>query len=85
MIDTTTVLGYSERSKATTFILCILFGEIGVHDIYLGRIGLFIAKALTGNFGGIGYIVDLILIITNRYKDESGRRVASKKLKEKNL
>lgn len=48
-----------EKDKLTTFILCVFLGCFGFHELYLGRIKMFVIKLLTLNFFGIGWIFDV--------------------------
>lgn len=48
-----------EKDKLTTFILCVFLGYFGFHELYLGRIKMFVVKLLTLNFFGIGWIFDV--------------------------
>lgn len=47
-----------------TLACSIVFGAFGVDRFIMGHIGLGILKLLTGGFGGIWWIVDIILIAT---------------------
>ncbi len=60
------------KSKLATLLLCIFLGEIGVHRFYVGKIGTGILWLLTGGIFGIGWIVDIILIATDNFKDSQG-------------
>jgi len=62
----------SSKSKVAALILCILFGWLGVHHFYVGRIGMGILYLFTFGLFGIGWIVDIILILCGRFKDRSG-------------
>ena len=74
---------YSDRSKTVTLILCIFLGEFGIHEFYLGRFGLGLIKLITGNFFGIGWFVDVILILLGKAKDEFGLPVWSNNTKRR--
>lgn len=65
----------SDKSKKTALILCAIgfLGIGGLHDFYVGKIGLGILKIITGNFFLIGTIVDIIKIATGGYTDNSGQ------------
>ena len=64
--------GYHYKNKWIAFILCFFFGVFGVHEFYLGKIGFGIIEFLTLNFGGIGWLIDLILILCGNYRDKNG-------------
>lgn len=60
------------KSKLATLLLCIFLGEFGVHRFYTGKIGTGILWLLTGGVLGIGWIVDIIMIATDNFKDAQG-------------
>lgn len=62
----------SEKSKTTDLLLCIFLGTLGVHRFYEGKIGTGILWLCTLGLCGIGWIVDIILIVTNKAKDKYG-------------
>lgn len=65
----------SEKNWVATFLLCFLFGGIGIHRFYVGRIGSAIAMILT--LGGLGFwwLVDLIVILFGNFKDSEGKKI----------
>jgi TM2 domain-containing membrane protein YozV len=64
------------KDVGITYILLIIFGAIGVHKFYLGRIGLGIAYIFTGGLFGIGLIVDIFTLTTQVRK--ANAKVASR-------
>lgn len=58
----------SER-KTTLLILAILVGYLGIHRFYAGKIASGILYLLTGGLFGIGWIVDIILIASDKFED----------------
>lgn len=62
----------SEKSKTTDLLLCIFLGTLGVHRFYEGKIGTGILWLCTLGLFGIGWIVDIVLIVTNKAKDKNG-------------
>ena len=65
----------SEKNWVVVLLLCIFLGELGIHRFYVGKIGTGIIYLLTGGLFGIGWVVDLILIIVGRFKDKEGKLV----------
>ena len=62
----------SQKSKTTDLLLCIFLGTLGVHRFYEGKIGTGILWLCTLGLFGIGWIVDIVLIVTNKAKDKYG-------------
>ena len=63
---------YSGKSQIVALILCLLFGIIGVHYFYVGKIGMGLLYLFTGGLFGIGWIVDIIRIIAGIFRDKDG-------------
>jgi TM2 domain len=51
------------KSQIVAFLLCLLLGLIGIHRFYLGYTGTGILYLLTLGLFGIGWLIDLILLI----------------------
>lgn len=68
----------STKSKKTAIILDLLvfIGLGGLHRFYVGKIGSGILYLLTLGLGGIGSLVDLILLCTNKFTDKDGNILA---------
>lgn len=62
-----------DKEWIVALILSIVVGALGVDRFYLGYVGLGILKLLTAGGCGIWYIVDIILIATNKLPDAQGR------------
>lgn len=62
----------SNKSWIVTLLLCIFLGYLGGHRFYVGKIGTGILWMLTVGLFGIGYIVDLLLIASFKFKDSYG-------------
>jgi len=59
-------------------LLSIFLGYLGIDRFYLGYIGLGILKLLTGGGCGIWWLIDLILIATNKLEDSNGNPLYKK-------
>ena len=53
----------STRRLLISLVLCIFWGYLGIHRFYLGRWGTGLLWLFTGGLLGIGWVVDIILII----------------------
>ena len=67
--------GDSDYTRLPIFLLCLLFGWLGIHRFFIGKIGTGILMLLTIGGLGIGLVVDLILILLGEFKDPEGRKV----------
>ncbi len=56
-------------------LLSIFLGTLGIDRFYLGYIGLGILKLITAGGFGIWWLIDVILIATNKLRDSSGREL----------
>ena len=61
-----------QKDWLTTLLLCLFLGWIGVHRFYTGHIVIGVIQLLTLGGCGIWALVDLIMILTNSYKDSNG-------------
>jgi len=66
---------YSDKKKTTALILCIFLGWLGVHHFYTGRWLLGIIYLFTYGFWGLGIVLDIIMIATDKYKDKNKRKL----------
>lgn len=55
--------GAGGKSQVVALLLCIFLGLLGIHRFYLGYTGMGILYLLTVGLFGIGWIIDLILLI----------------------
>ena len=66
----------SSKSRLVALLLCIFLGYLGIHRFYVGKTGTGILWLITGGCFGIGYVVDLIMIIIGSFTDKSGAFVS---------
>lgn len=59
-------------SKAGAILITFFLGGLGVHRFLTGKIGTGIIWLLTGGACGIGWLVDLIMVIAGKYTDKDG-------------
>lgn len=62
----------SPKNRTVALILCILFGLLGIHQFYVGKIGKGVLYLFTGGLLGIGYFIDIIKIATGTFTDFMG-------------
>lgn len=63
----------SSKKILPAFILCFLFGVLGIHRFYVGKVGTGILQILTGGGLGIWTLIDLIMIVIGSFKDSEGK------------
>lgn len=66
----------SQKSKTTAGLLCFFLGELGIHRFYVGKVGTGILWLCTAGLFGIGWLIDLIMIICGKFKDSSGMNLS---------
>jgi hypothetical protein len=62
----------SPKSKDVALILAIFLGYLGVHRFYVGKIGMGLLYLFTGGLFGIGWIWDIIKIVSGNFRDSHG-------------
>lgn len=69
----------SKYNKTLALILCIFLGYFGVHNFYVKKNKMGLLYLCTIGLFGIGWIVDIVMICTDKFKDGDGLIVASPK------
>jgi RNA polymerase subunit RPABC4/transcription elongation factor Spt4 len=59
----------------TLLLLSIFLGELGVDRFYVGKVGTGILKLVTVGGCGIWWLIDLILILCEKFTDSNGNVV----------
>ena len=61
-------------------MLCIFLGIVGAHYFYVGKVGKGILFLFTGGLFGIGWIVDICIILLGNFTDNRGLRLDDSKM-----
>lgn len=67
----------SEKDWLVTLLLCLFLGSVGGHRFYTGKIGTGILQLITVGGCGIWTIIDLITIISGKFKDKDGNEITN--------
>ena len=62
----------------TTLLLCIFVGGLGIHSFYTRKTTIAIVQLFTLGGCGIWVLVDLIMIVTDNFRDGEGRPLVRK-------
>jgi TM2 domain-containing membrane protein YozV len=75
---------YSEKDWLVTLLFSIFLGGLGIHRFYVGKIGTGILWLLTAGCFGIGALVDIIMIATENFTDDTNRLIVQDSRKNPN-
>ncbi|MDD1503359.1 TM2 domain-containing protein [Lysinibacillus sphaericus] len=65
----------SEKNYIAMILLCFFLGSLGIHRFYAGKIGTGILMIITLGGLGIWTLIDLIMIIVGKFKDQEGLEI----------
>jgi TM2 domain-containing membrane protein YozV len=60
------------KSQLIALLLCIFLGGFGIHRFYLGHPVMGVIYLLTAGLCGVGWLIDIILILTGDLKPKDG-------------
>ncbi len=63
----------SSKQKVLAAVLCWCFGIFGVHRLYVGKVGTGLIQLFTLGGLGVWAFVDFIMILSGKFRDESGK------------
>jgi TM2 domain-containing membrane protein YozV len=66
----------NQKSWMVTLLLCLFLGYLGAHRFYTGKTGTGVAMLLTFGGCGIWSLIDLIMIVMDKYTDADGNPLA---------
>ncbi len=69
----TTIEERSPRNRVLAITLAVFFGYWGVHRFYTGRFWTGLLMFLTGGGFLVWWIIDVLILLTGRFKDGEGR------------
>ena len=64
--------GKSDKSNTVALLLCFFIGILGVHRFYVGKIGTGVLQLVTLGGLGIWALIDMIMIILQKFTDGEG-------------
>jgi TM2 domain-containing membrane protein YozV len=73
-------MAVSEKPKMNVILLCCLgfAGVAGIHRFYCGKVLTGLLWLFTGGLCGVGTVIDLISIGTDKFRDSAGDTVQAR-------
>jgi TM2 domain-containing membrane protein YozV len=65
----------SNSNWLTTLLVTLFLGGLGVHRFINGKIGTGILMLVTGGGCGIWWLIDLIMVLTEKFTDSNGNPI----------
>lgn len=72
-VTSSNIPAVSDKEWLTALLLEIFLGSFGIHRFYVGKGGTGILWLFSFGLFGIGWLVDLIMIVTGSFRDCYGR------------
>lgn len=61
-----------QKDRQMTLLLCLFLGGVGAHRFYTGHTGIGVVQLLTLGGCGIWALIDLVMIVTDKFTDANG-------------
>lgn len=72
----TTDFFYSPKRRGIAALLCLFLGIFGFHRFYVGKIGTGLIWFLKFGLCGVGFFLDLFMILCGNFRDRDDRRLS---------
>lgn len=66
----------TQKKWVTCLLLSIFLGTLGIDRFYLGKMGTGVLKLITAGGLGLWWLIDIILIVTDKMTDSNGQPLA---------
>ncbi|GBU24031.1 hypothetical protein R83H12_00652 [Fibrobacteria bacterium R8-3-H12] len=64
-----------QLSKTTALLLALFLGWAGIHRFYVGKSGTGLIYLFSAGICGIGWIIDVLMILTGGFRDSNGNKL----------
>ena len=65
--------GISKKKRSVALLLCVLFGWLGLHRLYVDKMGTGLTMMFTLGGFGLWYFIDFVWIIAGTFEDKDGK------------